>query len=102
VPVEIKTGVVSEFSWDGDRIQLCAYGMLLEEKFREKLPHGILEYTRVEERRPVLFTEKLRRQVIYARDAVLEILDGKNPGICPHGQPRKCEACALKDECYRT
>jgi len=101
VPVEVKTGSASEYGWEGDRIQLCAYGMLLEEKFSEKIPHGLIEYTRVQESRPVLFTEKLRRQVIYARDGVEAVLRGEVPDVCPHGQPKKCGACDLKDECYR-
>ncbi len=101
-PVEIKTGVPHDFGWDGDRVQLCGYGMLLEERFGERIPHGFIEYTRAAERKPVLFTEKLRRQVIYARDSVKEILDGVVPDVCPHGIPQKCGGCVLKEECYRT
>jgi CRISPR-associated exonuclease Cas4 len=100
VPVEIKTGAVSELSWEGDRVQLCAYGMLLEDKFGKRVSHGFIEYTRVQERRPVLFTEKLRRQVIHIRDEVEEISAGKVPTVCPHGQPKKCESCSLSRICY--
>ncbi|MBD3387503.1 MAG: CRISPR-associated protein Cas4 [Candidatus Altiarchaeales archaeon] len=99
-PVEIKTGRVPDGVWDGDRVQLCAYALLLEERFKEGVSHGFVEYTRVQERRPVVFTEKLRRQVIHARDLLSELLDGGLPDICPHGQPRKCESCNLVDECY--
>jgi CRISPR-associated protein Cas4 len=100
-PVEIKTGAAPDFSWEGDRIQLAAYGMLLEDRFNVKVPHGFIEYTRVQESRPVLFTEKLRRQVIHTRDLIMEILAGRVPDVCPHGRPAKCEACSLRDECYR-
>ncbi|MFH1055278.1 MAG: CRISPR-associated protein Cas4 [Candidatus Altiarchaeota archaeon] len=101
VPVDIKTGVASELGWESDRIQLCAYGMLMEDKFSGNIPYGLLEYTRIAKRRPVLFTEELRRQVFDARDGVQEILEGAAPDVCPHGQPRKCESCNLRDECYR-
>jgi len=99
-PVEIKTGEVSESVWDGDRMQTCAYAMLLEEKFMQKVPFGFVEYTRVQEQRPVLTTEQLRRDVLQTRDSVLEILDGKVPDICPHGSGRKCESCGYSDVCY--
>jgi CRISPR-associated protein Cas4 len=100
VPVEIKTGRVADRTFEGDRIQLCAYGMLLEERFGQYIPHGVVEYTRNQERRPVLFTEKLRRQVITTRDELTRVLDGLEPQVCPHGQPMKCESCGLKEKCY--
>lgn len=33
IPVKIKTGKPSESVWEGDRLQICAYTMLLEEEF---------------------------------------------------------------------
>jgi len=99
-PVEIKTGRVGDGVWEGDRLQLCAYGMLLEEKFNQEIQHGFVEYTRVQEQRPVLFTERLRRRVLDTRDKISEILSGNIPEICPHGSGRKCNACGLKEECY--
>jgi len=102
IPIEIKTGSPSEGVWEGDRIQVCAYCMLLEERFKENVPSGFVEYTRVQEKRPVMASEKLRRSVIYTRDEVHEIMEGKVPDVCPHGNGRKCESCSLKDVCYAT
>jgi len=102
IPVELKTGQAGESVWEADRIQLCAYCMLLEDKFNENVPSGFVEYTRIQERRPVLATEKFRRKVVHTRDKVADILCGKIPDICPHGNGRKCEACSLKEECYKT
>lgn len=100
IPVEIKTGRVGSGVWEGDKLQVCAYGMLLEEKFGQEILQGLVEYTRVQEQRPVLFTEILRRRVVDARDRVIEILSGCIPEICPHGNGRKCNACGLKETCY--
>ena len=102
VPIELKTGEPGDSVWEGDRIQLCAYCMLAEEKFNENITSGFVEYTRIHEKRPVLATEKLRRKVIHARDDVTDILSGKIPEICPHGSGRKCESCGLKEDCYAT
>jgi CRISPR/Cas system-associated exonuclease Cas4 (RecB family) len=100
-PVDIKTGSVGEGIWEGDRLQVCAYGMLLEEKFNQDVSCGFVEYARIQEQRPVVFTERLRRRVFETRDSVREILSGSLPEICPHGSGRKCEACGLKESCYR-
>jgi CRISPR/Cas system-associated exonuclease Cas4 (RecB family) len=102
VPVEIKTGAVPTGVWEGDRIQTCAYVMLLEDALSlpEPIGVGFVEYTRVHERRPVQSTEGLRRRVIESRDAVAEILAGSIPDVCPHGSARKCDACGFKEQCY--
>jgi len=101
VPVEIKTGQAADGVWEGDRLQTCAYAMLLEDKFKlkEPIPYGFVEYTRIQERRPVLTTEKLRREVINTRDSIMEILQGKIPEICQH--ERKCGSCGYRGRCYR-
>lgn len=101
-PVEIKTGKPSDYVWEGDLIQAAAYTMMLEEKLGEDIPAAIVEYTRNQSEKPVMNTEKNRRKVIYARDRVIDILEGNDPGVCPHGNPRKCESCALEETCYKT
>lgn len=100
-PVEIKTGNPGNGVWMGDRLQTCAYSMLLEENLglEKIIPFGFVEYTRVQEKRPVLNTEQLRRRVLAVRDEVIEILDGKKPGICPHGSEKKCKVCGFKESC---
>ncbi|MEA3255295.1 MAG: CRISPR-associated protein Cas4 [Candidatus Altiarchaeota archaeon] len=101
-PVEIKTGNPGNGVWMGDRLQTCAYSMLLEENLglEKIIPFGFVEYTRVQEKRPVLNTEQLRRRVLAVRDEVIEILDGKDPGVCPHGSEKKCKVCGFKEKCY--
>jgi CRISPR-associated protein Cas4 len=103
VPIEIKTGNPSESVWEGDRLQICAYAILLEDKFRlrRKIPLGYVEYTQIQEKRPVMTTEQLRRRVIYVRDEILEMLKEKKiPEICSHGSGKKCESCGFKEVCY--
>ncbi len=100
VPIEIKTSNPGSGIWGGDRLQICAYAMLLEEKFNEKIPFGFVEYTKIAEQRPVMTTEQIRRRVINARDSVIDILEGEIPEICPHGSGKKCEACDFRESCY--
>jgi CRISPR/Cas system-associated exonuclease Cas4 (RecB family) len=101
-PVEIKTCSPPESVWDGDRLQVCAYGMLLEEDLtqKKKIPYGFVEYTRVLQMRPVMYTDSLRKSVTDTRDLVRSLLEGGLPDICPHGNGRKCESCSYSKRCY--
>jgi len=101
-PVEIKTSSVPDGIWEGDRLQTCAYAMLLEDKFKLKEPilFGFVEYTRVQEKRPVMTTEQLRRKVLETRDEIIDIFNGEIPEICPHGNGKKCQSCGYKGQCY--
>ena len=101
-PVEIKTCSPPESVWEGDRLQVCAYGILLEEDLmlKKKIPYGFVEYARIPEMRPVMYTDALRKSVTDTRDAVFGLLDGVVPDICPHGNGRKCESCGYSKRCY--
>ena len=101
-PVEIKTCSPPESVWEGDRLQVCAYGILLEEDLmlKKKIPYGFVEYARIPEMRPVMYTDALRKSVTDTRDAVCELLEGVVPDICPHGNGRKCESCGYSKRCY--
>jgi CRISPR-associated protein Cas4 len=101
-PVEIKTSSIPEGIWEGDRLQTCAYAMLLEYKLRLREPilFGFVEYTKAQEKRPVMTTEKLRRRVIETRDEIIDIFNGEVPEICPHGSGKKCQGCCYRDKCY--
>ncbi|MFH1835649.1 MAG: CRISPR-associated protein Cas4 [Methanobacteriota archaeon] len=100
IPVEIKTGKMGDSVWSGDRLQVGGYILLCDEKFTQTTPYGYVEYTQACDTRPVLATEKLRRQALEVRDKVEEIIGGNVPEICPHGSGRKCDSCGMKDECY--
>lgn len=101
VPVEIKTGAHSGAVFQGDRLQVCGYVLLMEEEFGETIEYGFVEYVQSSDKKPVLATENLRRQTLAVRDEVQEILGGSVPEICPHGSGKKCETCGLKKECYK-
>jgi CRISPR-associated exonuclease Cas4 len=101
VPLGIKTGRAGAGVWDSDKLQLCAYGMLLEEQCETGIPYGLVEYTAIQEQRTVPFTGNLKEAVMETRESVSEVLSGKMPELCPHGNGRKCEACGFREACYR-
>ncbi|OYT53536.1 MAG: CRISPR-associated protein Cas4 [Candidatus Altiarchaeales archaeon ex4484_2] len=101
IPVEVKTGRVPFSVWWGDRLQVTAYSMLLEEELDSvDILFSIVEYTAALERRPVKTTERLRRAVLETRDDIIGILEGFVPEVCCHGNKNKCRACSFRTECY--
>ncbi len=101
VPVDVKTRGQPASSWTEDRIQLCSYGMLVEESSGTEAGYGLMDFVRHAKRQPVPFTESLREATLKARDGVEAILDGQIPDVCPHGNPERCRPCPQSGACYR-
>jgi len=99
-PVIIKSGSPKNISFINHSLDICAYSLLLEERYQVLVDHGFIEYARIHELRPILNTEKNRRSVIEARDNVLAVIEGDIPEVCSHGSSKKCSSCDLADECY--
>lgn len=95
VPVEFKTGGVSENEYD--RAQLCAYGMILEEMNNTVVSCGYLYYMADRKRVEIPFSETLRARVRYAVETAWAILEGTLTPP-PQDDPR-CRGCALADVC---
>ncbi|MBW2976299.1 CRISPR-associated protein Cas4, partial [Candidatus Woesearchaeota archaeon] len=52
VPIELKTGKMPrDGTWPGHRIQIAAYAMLLEEKFKTQVKEGFVHYLDAKETR---------------------------------------------------
>jgi CRISPR/Cas system-associated exonuclease Cas4 (RecB family) len=101
-PADIKTREYPGSPWEEDRIQACAYCMLLEESFggNVKVPYGFLEYVRSQERIPVMNTPKLKEETLMLHDEIVEVLCGDIPDVCSHGNSKKCESCGFAGKCF--
>ena len=99
VPVEIKTGKVpNKGMWDGHRIQLAAYILLLEDA-GNTTGEGYLKYKGVEDKRILAMNSILKEEVlnlikkvstIISNFVVPDYVDNKN----------KCTSCVHKELCY--
>jgi CRISPR-associated protein Cas4 len=97
VPVEIKTGKAPEGVWPGDRIQVAAYIMLLEDKGMN-VQKGSIIYK--DGTREIIMNPFLRKDVIDIRDKVAALLASKNiPEKCCDNP--KCAACGMRADCIR-
>lgn len=94
-PVEYKRGKPG--TTDGNRLQLCAQAMCLEEMLCCPISSGALYYGEIRHRETIEFTEELREQV---RSLLAEMHDLYRRGHTPRVKPKKgCASCSLKEVC---
>jgi CRISPR-associated protein Cas1 len=100
VPVDYKHGSVPptpEQSWEPDRVQLCAQGLLLREH-GFKCDHGVLYYVASRRRVVIPFTPDLIRRTLALRDQAFEIARSPTPPP-PLVDSPKCPRCSLVGIC---
>lgn len=97
IPVELKTGnMPMNGIWPGDRLQLGAYILLLQQKY--KAEHGFLEYTEYRVRKKLTMDENLRGEIINAVEEVHEAIKSKHlPKKCD--SKKKCINCFMREGC---
>ncbi len=97
VPSIIKTGAMPENGvWQGDRLQLTAYAMLIEDKYNSIVERGFVEYARWGTVREVTIKRHERRKVLQLRDRIKKIRDGLMP---ERPQDAPCERCGFAGLC---
>jgi CRISPR-associated exonuclease Cas4 len=96
VPVEIKTGRTPRGPLFSHILQLAAYLVLVEEKFGDAPPHGIIRYTERDEEIP--YNQELKMLVTFKAD---EMRDKLRSGEVHrnHNRPGKCQNCSRREAC---
>ncbi|HLD88767.1 MAG TPA: PD-(D/E)XK nuclease family protein [Candidatus Nanoarchaeia archaeon] len=84
VPVEFKTGKTPrEGVWQGNKVQIAAYCMLVDDFFGRKTRKGFVHYLDSDEIRPVVMNPFLKAEIIELRDKIKDILKtGEMPDFC--------------------
>jgi CRISPR-associated protein Cas4 len=99
VPVELKTGKFPvKGMWDGHRIQLGAYLLMLEDNGK-KVSDGVLRYRGSDDKRILVMNSMLRDEVLTIAKNAQIILDGLNPPDFTDNK-NKCAKCSFKEICY--
>lgn len=94
-PVEHKRGRPKRH--DGDKVQLCAQAICLEEMLGIAVPAGALFYGERRRRLDVAFDASLRERTRTVADTVRELLEsGRTPPAVPCPA---CPKCSLKARC---
>ncbi len=97
IPSIIKTGKMPENGiWQNDRLQLTAYAILVEEKFKSPVERGFVEYARWGKVREVAIKRNERRKILQIKDRIKKIQEGFMPER-PKDAP--CMYCGFKSIC---
>lgn len=94
-PVEYKLGKPKEGLEDIS--QLVAQAMCLEEMFSINIKEGYIYYASIKHREKVLFTQKLKDQIVLSINEMHQLYAKKRTPIVKTS--KKCASCSLKDIC---
>lgn len=99
VPFELKTGKApNDGMWPGHRIQIGAYILLLEEKFKTHR-RGFIHYLDIDDKRELTMNPFLEDEIKTTTISVKDLLSGNElPEFC--GNDNKCATCGLKEKCF--
>ena len=100
VPIELKTGKIpKEGVWPGHRIQIAAYSMLIEEKFKTNVKEGFIQYLDAKETKRIVINPYMRQEIMDLIKEVQNLLENKDlPNYCEN--KNKCTNCGLRETCY--
>ena len=79
-----------------ERVKLTAYSLLLAEKYGEPVTYGAAEYITAGLLRETVIRSDDKRKVLYARNRILEMLQGKMPDS---RRGEWCKRCIYNDSC---
>jgi CRISPR-associated protein Cas4 len=100
IPIELKTGnAPREGAWDGHKIQLGAYLLMLSDKLGKEVNKGYIRYLDISENRSIVMNPFLRMKITDMVKKVNDCLSSKEvPDFC--GSENKCRSCGLRERCY--
>ncbi len=101
VPFEIKTGKApKEGAWEGHKIQIAAYIMMINEKFKQNFKEGYVDYVNYGIQRKVVLNAFMEDEIKELIEKVnLLIRADKIPGLIDN--EKKCLKCSLHDNCRK-
>ncbi|MBQ9025841.1 MAG: CRISPR-associated protein Cas4 [Methanobrevibacter sp.] len=86
--------------WDQDAMDLAANAVLIEEEFETEIFVGFVEYSKINERRPVVMDVNLRKSLFNTINEVKEIEYNKKVPTVKIND-RKCGNCEYKNICIK-
>ncbi len=100
VPYELKTGKMPRDGvWPSHRIQIAAYSLLLQERFKKPIKEGFVVYLDTREKRHIAINPFMKEEVKQLVNDILGMIENyKLPDFC--NNENKCRKCGLKQTCY--
>jgi len=96
IPVEVKSTHWRGRVYDSHKMQLIGYCLLLEEKYGQTPPYGVIEYGDGKTIK-IPYTQQLRQELINTmqRMRTLQLPQGWQP------DSRRCRSCSMRLKCDR-
>ena len=100
IPVEVKTGHTPEVPYDSHRLQLMAYGKLIQSNYAQMPEYGLLHYPQKDFR--VDFTPELEAQLLETLENIQQIEVANLVPNRSHNSSARCRSCGYRDVCDQT
>ncbi len=97
IPVEIKTGHTPETPYDSHRLQLMAYGLLIQSNYAQIPQYGLLHYP--EKVFKVDFTPELQAQLVETLEDIRWIETQIEAPARSHSSSARCRSCGYRGIC---
>lgn len=92
-PFELKTRADI---YDSDKIQLAAYALLLEDKFKRKIENGIIETK--DKSQEISLSQDLKNKVLEIAENIRNFSEDSEPNF--QNNFNKCRYCPFEKECF--
>ena len=96
IPVEVKSGRISQSPYDSHIFQLAAYCLLAQRVYGVRPPYGILHYTN--RTLAVNYTPEMETALLNLF-AELRAKEGRKPLNRSHDSPGRCRRCGYRTLC---
>lgn len=97
IPVEVKTGHTPDTPYDSHRLQLMAYGLLIQSNYAQSSGYGLLHYPDKDFR--VDFSPGLETQLLETLGEIRLIETGNKPPARSHNSSARCRSCGYRGIC---
>ena len=97
IPVEVKTGHTPDTPYDSHRLQLMAYGLLIQSNYAQAPAYGLLHYPNKDFR--VDFTPELETQLVETLEDIRWIEAQNEAPARSHNSSARCRSCGYRGIC---
>ena len=97
IPVEVKTGHTPDVPYDSHRLQLMAYGLLIQSNYAQTPAYGLLHYSDKDFR--VDFTPELETQLVETLEEIRQIEKQDEVPARSHASSARCRSCGYRGIC---
>ena len=97
IPVEVKTGHTPDIPYDSHKLQLMAYGLLIQSNYAQSPEYGLLHYPDKDFR--VDFTPELESRLIETIEDIRQIEKQFEAPARSHNSSARCRSCGYRGIC---